>query len=82
MVLCLLFLDLSNFEQEVVNVFADLITLISFVRYISLQAGDINFLACDLVTCSTEVLLNVTDNSRFLVEKESEVIHLFLESDK
>jgi len=80
-ILVLFLLQLGYFEEKVVNFLAELVTLVGLLCNIALEPGDVDFLACDLIACSSEVLLYVADNAALLIEEESEVVHFLLEAD-
>ena len=80
-ILVLFLLELGYFEEKVVNFLAELVTLVGLLCDITLESGDVDFLACDLIACSPEVLLYVADNASLLIEEESEVVHFLLEPD-
>lgn len=81
LILCFLLLNLADFKHQVINVLSHLVALVGFLSDVSLKTRDINFLASNLVAGSAQVLLDVSDNSRLLIEKESKVIHLLLEAN-
>lgn len=80
-ILVLFLLQLGYFEEKVVNFLAELVTLVGLLCDIALETGDVDFLSCDLIACSPEVLLYVADNASLLIEEESEVVHFLLEAD-
>ncbi len=80
-VLILFLLELGHFEQKVINLLAQLVALVGLLCNIALQAGDIDLFAGDLIASCPQVLLNIADNAALLIEKESQVVHLLLESN-
>lgn len=80
-ILCLLFLELGNFEEEGVNILAENVSLVGLLGDISLEAGDVNLLAGSLVTSGSEVLLHIGNNAALLIYQEGEVIGLLLQAD-
>lgn len=67
-ILILFLLELGNFEQKVINFLAELVALVGLLCDITLKSRDVDFLACDLIACGTEVLLDIADDAAFLVE--------------
>jgi hypothetical protein len=55
--------------------------LISLECDFSLETRDIDFLACDLITSGAKVSLDIRNYTTFFIEKETEVIKLFLETN-
>jgi len=80
-VLILLLLELGNFEEKVVDFLAELVSLVGLLCDITLESRDVNLLTCDLIACSSEILLHIADDASLLIEEEPEVVHLLLETD-
>lgn len=80
-VLCLLLLELGNFEKEIVDLLAELVALVRLLTHVALKSRDINLLASDLISGGTEVLLHVTYDASLLIEEESQIVHLLLEAN-
>ena len=66
-ILCLLFLELGNFEEEGVDILAEYVSLVRLLGDISLETRDVNLLAGSLVTSGSEVLLHIGNNASLLI---------------
>jgi len=82
LVACLFLLKFSKLVSEVVNVFAESKSTITLSLNISLGSKNFSLTTRNLFTSSSNLSLNVVVCSVFLIQEETSVIELLLESVK